>query len=95
MAFVLRQILSKSVFLNFERELSGSIATQVATVPAMVDNMLAAQAYAYQPQHVLSVGAYQTTGRRSSPVVQSQLLSEAPTLHKVYVPLQNKGLFVE
>jgi hypothetical protein len=56
----------------------------VATVPAMVDNFLAPQAYAYQPQQVF--GAYQTTGRRSSPAVDVQ---------KVYVPMQNNGLFSE
>jgi hypothetical protein len=84
MSFIVRQILSKSVLMNLERDLSGSIATQVATVPAMVDNFLAPQAYAYQPQQVF--GAYQTTGRRSSPAVDVQ---------KVYIPMKNNGLFSE
>jgi hypothetical protein len=93
MSFIVRQILSKSVLMNLERDLSGSIATQVASVPAMVDNMLAPQAYAYQPQHVLGAGAYQTTGRRSSPLSQASLLTA--NVQKVHIPMKNNGLFCE
>ena len=83
----LRQIIAKALLPNFERELGGSIAAQVATVPAMVDNMLAPQAFSYNNRaHTagVSAGAYQTTGLR-----------QAPASVKVYLPIKKEGLFSE
>ena len=83
----LRQIISKTLLPNFERELGGSIAAQVATVPAMVDNMLAPQAFAYEHRaHTAGVnsGAFQTTGLR-----------QAPAAVKVYLPIKSEGMFSE
>lgn len=83
----LRQIISKAFLPNFERELGGSIAAQVATVPAMVDNMLAPQAFAYDNRaHTsgVSAGAFQTTGLRQSPAAV-----------KVFVPITSEGMFAD
>jgi hypothetical protein len=92
MSLFLRRYLSKSLLPNIEQELHGSIATQVATVPAMVDNMLAPQAYMYySPSSSQSntFGAYQTTNARASPTIPTQ------TLLKINVPMKNYGLFHE
>jgi hypothetical protein len=92
MSIFLRRYLSKALLPNFENELQGSIASQVATVPAMVDNMLAPQAFMYYSPSASSsnaFGAYQTTASRADPVRQSA------NLLKVNVPMQNHGLFHE
>lgn len=92
MSILLRRYLSKALLPNFEHELQGSIAAQVATVPAMVDNMLAPQAYMYySPSSSASntFGAYQTTASRAD------LARPSANLLKVNVPMQNYGLFYE
>jgi hypothetical protein len=89
MSVFLRRYLSKSLLPNIEQELHGSIATQVATVPAMVDNMLAPQAYVYCSPSSNTFGTYQATASRASPVVPTV------TLQKIHVPMKNYGLFHE
>ena len=93
MSIFLRRYVSKALLPNLEQELQGSIAAQVATVPAMVDNMLAPQAYMYYSPSSSSssntFGAYQTTATRANPVAPSQ------SLLKVSVPMKNYGLFHE
>jgi hypothetical protein len=85
----LRQIISRALLSpNFERELSGSIAAQVATVPAMVDNFLAPQAFAYASRGAsgsLRAGAFQTTGN----------LRQSAEAVKVHVPIQSEGMFAD
>jgi hypothetical protein len=88
---VLRQIISRALLSpNFERELSGSIAAQVATVPAMVDNFLAPQAFAYDSRGSAAgsvrTGAFQTTGH---------LRQSAAAAVKVHVPIQSEGMFAD
>ena len=92
MSIFVRRYLSKALLPNFEHELQGSIAAQVATVPAMVDNMLAPQAYMYYSPSSSSTntaGAFQTTASRANPMTPSA------NLLKVNVPMQNYGLFHE
>jgi hypothetical protein len=92
MTIFVRRFLSKALLPNFEHELQGSIATQVATVPAMVDNMLAPQAYMYYSPSASSsntFGAYQTTTSRADHA------KPPVSLLKVNVPMQNHGLFHE
>ncbi len=92
MSIFLRRYVSKALLPNFEQELQGSIAAQVATVPAMVDNMLAPQAYVYYSPSSASAttfGAFQATASRSVPATPSA------SLLKVNVPMKNYGLFHE
>ena len=79
----LRNLISKVVFPNFERQLHGSIAAQVNTVPSMVDNMLAPQAFAYTGASAAKNGAFQTSGLREAPAGSS----------KVYLSVKSEGLF--
>lgn len=77
----LRQIIAKALLPNFERELGGSIAAQVAAVPSMVDNMLAPQAFAYNTRSSMS-GAFTSTGLRQESA-------------KIYVPIKSEGMFAD
>lgn len=90
---LLRSIVARALLPNLERELGGSIAAQVATVPAMVDNFLAPQAFAYDSRGTASAGvhsgAFQSTGMRLQKSVSSQA-----TL-KVHVPIQAEGMFAD
>jgi sensor domain CHASE-containing protein len=81
----LRNFLSKSLF-NIEKDLSRSVATEMSTVPSMVDNMLAPQVYAYQTAAAsasIGGGAFQSTGLRSAPAA----------VVKVMYPIKKEGLF--
>jgi hypothetical protein len=60
------------------RELNGAIQCELATVTNMVDNLLAPQAYAY---------------RSAAPGVFRSTVAPQESIKKVYVPVQNEGLF--
>jgi hypothetical protein len=61
------------------RELHGAIQSELATVTNMVDNLLAPQAYAYH--------------RSAAPGVFRSTVAPQESIKKVYVPVQNEGLF--
>jgi hypothetical protein len=68
----LRQIISKAFLPNFERDLSRSLSSQMATAGEMVDNLMAPQAYAYQKTSGVSSGsggAFGSTTARQAPVM--------------------------
>ena len=44
----LRKLISKVLLPNLERDMNSSIGAQLASVPNMVDNMLAPQVFAYK-----------------------------------------------
>jgi hypothetical protein len=74
----LRQLLSKTFMPTLGRELNGAIQSELSTVTNMVDNMLAPQAYAY---------------RSAAPGVFRGTVAPQESAKKVYVPIQNEGLF--
>jgi hypothetical protein len=80
----LRIIISKALLPNMERELSGSIGSQVASVQNMVDCFLAPQAFAYEKSASHLGGAFKSTGSVQAP---------ASTAAKVILPIQKEGLF--
>jgi hypothetical protein len=65
----LRQIISKAFLPNFERDLSRSLSSQMATAGQMVDNLMAPQAYAYE-KAAGSGGAFTSTTARQAPVTK-------------------------
>lgn len=65
----LRTFLSKTLLPNFERDLSRSVASEMSTVPDMVDNLLAPQAHAFVPPP----GAFQASSQRAAPVQMVQV----------------------
>ena len=75
----LRNLISKALLPNLERDLNSAIASQLSSVPDMVDSMLAPSAYAYIGSTKPS-GAFQTTGLRKAAV-------------KVHYPIHPEGLF--
>lgn len=81
----IRQILSKIVLPNFERDLSASLSKEIQSVPGMVDSMLAGQVFRYGTAGRASSGAFQTTWARSSPVNQPVV--------KIHYPSEKRGLF--
>jgi hypothetical protein len=81
----LRQIISKLFLPNLERDLSRTIASELATVNTMMDSMLAPHVYAFESVSTsTSLGAFGQTGARSAP--QQRLV-------KVELPVTRKGLF--
>jgi hypothetical protein len=78
----LRKLVANALLPNLERELHRSVSVEVASVPYMVDNLMAGQAFAYQQQPA-STGAFHTTGTRA----------ESARLVKVHIPVQQQGLF--
>jgi hypothetical protein len=81
----LRKLLSNAILPNMERDLSRSMAAELATVAPMVDNMLAPQAFAYCAAGNLSAGAFQKSAARSAPV--------SDRLVKVHFPAKPEGVF--
>ena len=80
---LLRQI-SKIFLPNLERDLSRSIASEMATVGSMTDTMLAPHVYAFESVSTsTSLGAFGQTGARSAP----------ERFVKVELPFTQKGLF--
>jgi hypothetical protein len=77
----LRKLLSNAIFPNIDRDLSRSMASELATVAPMFDNMLAPQAFAYSAAGNLSAGAFQKSAARSAP------------MSKVHFPIQRQGMF--
>jgi len=74
----LRNLLSKALLPNFERELSKNVAKEVNSAFSMVDCMIAPQAFAYKNA---ASGAFASSGLRAAPV------------KKVYLPIKPEGLF--
>jgi hypothetical protein len=83
----LRKLISNAILPNIDRDMSRSIAKELATVTPMVDNMLAPQAFAYSATGNLSAGAFQKSAARSAPV------SNTNRLVKVHFPVKHEGMF--
>jgi hypothetical protein len=81
----LRNIISKAFLPNFEHDLSRSVASELASVGHMVDNMLAPEAFAYSSAGSVSAGVFQKTAMRKSPV--------SDRFVKVYYPAKCEGMF--
>jgi hypothetical protein len=64
MAF--RQMLSKNLASTLERDLSRSLAAELASAHAMVENMLAPSVFAYTARP----GAFSSSARREAPVTK-------------------------
>jgi hypothetical protein len=84
----LRQVLSKMLIPNLERDLSKSIGTELSAVGSMMDTMLAPHVYGYESR-ILS-GGFQATGARKAPSVSS---SSNVVMKKVEFPVPVQGLF--
>jgi len=82
----LRQMISKVLLPNFERDLSRACTSELDSVHHMVDNLLAPQVFAYTPAST-SQGGIRATALRSAPVSQKQVLA------KVHFPVAQEGLF--
>jgi len=86
----LRRIVSKAVMgSNFEMDLSRSMSSQLDSVHAMVDNMLAPQVFGYNNSK--NSGAFAGTKSLSSPASSNS--AEEIRLVKVHYPVDNGGLF--
>jgi hypothetical protein len=84
----LRKLISNAIIPNIDRDLSRCIAKELATDAAMVDNMLAPQAFAYSASGNLSAGAFQKSAALSAPVSNTNR-----RLVKVHFPATHEGMF--
>jgi hypothetical protein len=83
----LRQVLSKMLIPNLERDLTKSIGSELSAVGSMMDTMLAPHVYGYESRIVS--GGFQATGARKAPAVSSSNVM----MKKVEFPVPVQGLF--